>query len=569
MSSFLKVGTSLFNTISQTLQDTFDDEEIETFNEIPEFYLSSSSSNFSSISSSSSSSSSSNQRGILIFYLLDQIIYFNYLKNSLLISYNNKFYNFISTNFFLIKRLSIYSLQLEYTTRGGGGGGVGGRRGVKGTISNITTTNQSRSIQPIILMFKNEPDLNLFLKYLLYINHYWEVIQSSYQELLRDSYNNNQNILTKESLFHGYQLYNIQITNKQIDEIIKLSSSSSPSSSSSSTTSTLTSNQFDFISFFDLLLDIPVFNTYDCLIGLLSRIGQHDLIFTPLQESLLLGEVRVKNIHHIRWTICNNDIDINNLTFDRTSWYGSLIFTNYRLILYCEQKKASAYSKDPLPSFFNTITIPLNSILKVQLSKEPASLSHFIRLHIVTKDFKLIRIHFISPTRDFTYNHATVFTRQLLNGIFVTSPQRIFCFHYAQKFKTDGWKFSNISYDYTRLNIFTDPEWTILNNSRGELVPSYPSFLAVPSKVPYEDIQACISFRCLGRLPVLTYRHSHTQCSLVRSAQPLISQSQLYGQSDILLLDAYRTSGILNQLRYVTTIINIFSFSLLTFFFCL
>jgi hypothetical protein len=417
-------------------------------------------------------------------------------------------------------------------------------------ISSVTIQIEMSSMRqsPLVLTFLNEPNSNQFIKFLLTLFFYGKIISKSFRELIQGSVPSpsptspsQEFSLTKSRLleaFHSNDL--ISVTSENIETLFNLLPSSS-------------SNQLlDYINFFELLLDLPVFNTYDCLTSLLSRIGLCDASVTPYQDPLLAGEVIVKHVPYLRWFISSNDLDVNSNSpdsHDRVTWFGSLIFTNYRIILYSQQKNTLLSSKFPLPKFFNKLSIPLNSIAKVLISSEPVSLTQRIRFHLLTKDSKLFRLTLI---KGFTYTQAMVLYHQLLNGIFIVSTQRMFCFQYqggASTTRVNGWQYSDIRYDYQRMGLLTDSEWTAVENPRGELIETYPSLLIVPSSLSREMIQRCVSFRSLGRFPVVTYRHQATQCCLTRSGQPLWSQSHGCGPADRELLNAYRTSGVFNQLR--------------------
>jgi hypothetical protein len=554
MASFFRVGGNLLSSISQTFQDIRSEESqlssypndlnyiLHGTRGILVFHLQQS----PSTSHSSSSSSSSVALG-------KKILHLNY-KDNVMILYNDPSTTVASSSspsasspqqqwcyscekFSSIKRISSLSIQIE-----------------------MSSMRQS----PLVLTFRNEPNSNQFLKFLLSLFFYGKIISKSFRELIQgraphpsasaasSSFSSFEEVyLTKSDLLEAFQSNDLtSVTSEHIDTLFNLLPPSSPSSSSSSDQS------LDYINFFELLLDLPVFNAYDCLTGLLSRIGLCDASVIPYQDPLLAGEVIVKHIPYLRWFICANDLDINSPSLDSTdriTWFGSLIFTNYRLILYSHQKNISLSSKFSLlvPKFFNKLSIPLNSISKVLISSEPVSLTQLTRLHLLTKDYKLLRFIFF---KDFTFVQAMVFFRQLLNGIFIVSTQRMFCYHYQQQFTDtsttiNGWQYSDIRYDYHRMGLMNDSEWSVIENIRGEIIETYPSYLIVPSSLSREMIQRCVSFRSLGRFPVVTYRHEATQCCLTRSGQPLMSQSNAYGSADRELLDAYRTSGVFNQHR--------------------
>jgi hypothetical protein len=558
MTSFFKVGSSLISSLAQSLHDHINDSPSTSSNDP----LLNHPQDLNYIQHGG--------RGVLVFYLIQdlptnpdhnlphgsghghgrsgaeggdmqKILHLNYERNLLILfkipshthlspttSGGEKYPSqaYLCSKISSVKRLSPKSIQIDL----------------------------SSTRQPLVFTFRNEPDSNQFLKFLLNLFFYSDTILSAFKELALlapaaalsapllapTGIAVSTECITTDGLFAGFKAHHIEeVSQENVQSIFSLPSP--PPSSSASP-------KLDYINFFELLLDIPVYSTFDCLIGLLSRIGLNDLSFTPYQEPLLLGEVIVKHIPHTRWLICQSDLDVNSphSPNDRVAWFGSLLFTNYRLIFYCRQRRSFLHSKSPLPIFFNKISIPLNSIAKTTISNEPSSLTQHIRLNVITKDGKLIRLIFI---KDFSYTQAVVLHRQLLNGTFLSSPQRMFCFHYQQTFQANGWKFSNVRYDFERLGLLSDPEWTAIENHRGSLIETYPSLLIVPSRISREMIQQCISFRSLGRFPVVTYRHQATQCCLSRSGQPIMSQSNACVQSDRELLDAYRTSGIFNQLR--------------------
>ncbi|MES1902495.1 MAG: Myotubularin-related protein 6 [Paramarteilia canceri] len=59
-------------------------------------------------------------------------------------------------------------------------------------------------------------------------------------------------------------------------------------------------------------------------------------------------------------------------------------------------------------------------------------------------------------------------------------------------------------------------------NESNSRIPSYPSLLYVPKTADLHCLLQCISFRSLGRLPVLTFFWNKNCTALCRSAQPLV-----------------------------------------------
>ncbi|KAI1710807.1 myotubularin-like phosphatase domain-containing protein [Ditylenchus destructor] len=98
---------------------------------------------------------------------------------------------------------------------------------------------------------------------------------------------------------------------------------------------------------------------------------------------------------------------------------------------------------------------------------------------------------------------------------------------YKQQFNRDGWNLFNTEREFKRQKMPKDA-WSISRiNANYEFAPTYPSVLAIPTRVlndsnADEILRTVGEFRSKQRIPVLSWIDHKTYAALVRSSQPLV-----------------------------------------------
>ena len=384
-------------------------------------------------------------------------------------------------------------------------------------------TKSSRSLHPKYFKFANADVSRSFVDMLLYIIEYGNTLRAAYNFMTpaRQS-------LSLEALHHGMISTDIETSMSSLQSILDLRDG----------------EYFDYVDFFNLLRGGHAEGLRDCLFMLLVKAGIYD--DSPLMPSLLGGESVVKTVPNVLWCIVAA-ADDGGEGFARG---GVLTVTNYRLCFSRPRYQAQRYSKDYSPPFFDLISIPLNSIRKVKVNGVASSVVQRSVLTVKLKDLRVFRVKFMQKLS--CHEELVALKDDIEARCFAITTKELFCFQYRPTFDIGRtWRLSDIQFDYDRMGVLTDPEWRIMQNTGGSMVPSYPNYFAVPMSFPQDDLSGCWAFRSKGRLPALTYRHRSRQTSLARSSQPMIGHYQHYQRLDVNLLNTYRKSGVLNEIRCV------------------
>lgn len=79
--------------------------------------------------------------------------------------------------------------------------------------------------------------------------------------------------------------------------------------------------------------------------------------------------------------------------------------------------------------------------------------------------------------------------------------------HKEEEFK--GWQLYNIKREFLRQGLLVCEQGALglryVDNSHGELSPTYPELLVVPAKITDSELKKCAQFRTKERFPALTY----------------------------------------------------------------
>lgn len=429
------------------------------------------------------------------------------------------------------------------------------------TDTTISLENRSpTSIVPKVWQFADIEVANQFQLYLEYLIEFGTTIRTTFSKLI----SRGSNTVTLEILRAAMHGADLEFTEIELQNIFEFSNQ----------------KKFDFSEYFHCLLGTPVYSMRDCLqLVLLNTRRRHlekgpniqnknlvvdesklalstenhvsGVLHNPNDEfvnedqglKLLPGENSIRTVPFVRWLFGNEKC----LSSD--SYFGTMTMTNYRIFLSRKiytsiNTNKSSHSRYPQVSFFNSISIPYNSVFKISSFSQP---NNKLSLNIISKDGKSIKFFFVD------YRFKASQTEELL--VFLTSRcfggdiRHIFAYKYCPIFKNDGWTFADIRMDYKRMGVLGDSEWQIFDNSDWNLVETYPQHFAIPSNVTTDVLRDAAAYRSKERLPAMTYRNQKTQTCLCRSSQPLAGIMQKSCVADVYLLNLYRTSGVFNTLR--------------------
>ncbi|RKF73183.1 Phosphoinositide 3-phosphatase [Golovinomyces cichoracearum] len=108
------------------------------------------------------------------------------------------------------------------------------------------------------------------------------------------------------------------------------------------------------------------------------------------------------------------------------------------------------------------------------------------------------------------------------------SISKLYAFHYdspPSEKKIRGWEFYDARAEWKRQGISdksSDSGWRISQiNTDYSFSPTYPALLPVPASISDNTLNHAGRYRSRVRIPVLTYLHPITKCSITRSSQPL------------------------------------------------
>eukprot|EP00039_Didymoeca_costata_P011981 m.171162 g.171162 ORF g.171162 m.171162 type:complete len:806 (+) comp15347_c0_seq3:491-2908(+) len=274
---------------------------------------------------------------------------------------------------------------------------------------------------------------------------------------------------------------------------------------------------------------------------------------------------------------------------------SSVVLTDFRLVVMCEQQDVNQTPMSPTPSndtgdFDETMKlgtradlstyVPLGMISEVTLQEQKgshimhrsnsmsgdiscsnssnslpllsklggsrhASAGGLTQLVVRTRDFRALTITFTGRD-DVRDNIRALYTRlhYFLENIDRRPPAyNLGCLN------SKDWGQYNTEADYKRQGIDQDKDglmssWRVCDvNAHYRVCPTYPRIWYVPRCIDDETILECAKFRSKGRLPALSYYHQRTGTALVRCAQPLVGASGRRCESDEFVLRAVRNAS--------------------------
>jgi hypothetical protein len=332
-------------------------------------------------------------------------------------------------------------------------------------------TKNSRKLNPKFFEFISDDAACIFYEYIMYLIDFGSDVREYFRIL--DARNTGE--ISLSAMQAGMASQDIEINNDELQKIMDLS----------------TQKRFDFSDFFHTLLGVPVYSLRDCLLQLKykamgvsdkTKVGDdvpstsldksEDIFLKslPCSLSFVAGEKVLFQVPHVRW-LFSSDHSHRAAANQRGSSFGTLVITNYRLILLRAWRISSGphrHSRYYTPPFFNISTLPLNSIHKLSSVATSNSLVggyHQIPVILMnTKDGRTIKIFFINYQYRVVQEVEQV-VQIISNLCYTGSCWDIFAFKYASCAKydnfEDGWKYSDICRDYDRMGLLGDPEWQV------------------------------------------------------------------------------------------------------------
>jgi hypothetical protein len=125
--------------------------------------------------------------------------------------------------------------------------------------------------------------------------------------------------------------------------------------------------------------------------------------------------------------------------------------------------------------------------------------------------------------------------QELQKHIDKTTVDDLYCFVNPERYQT-SWNVYDIKQDAKRMGL--SEKWRISTiNQDYQFSPTYPQFLIVPQRISDNTLKHIGKFRSKARIPALSYIHSN-QCTITRSAQPMIGLKQNKNIQDEKLIEA-------------------------------
>lgn len=166
------------------------------------------------------------------------------------------------------------------------------------------------------------------------------------------------------------------------------------------------------------------------------------------------GEIVERSVERLKWSIYGPNTPNANSTNHFIRSPGKLYISNYRLTITSQKRNTSDledyHSRYDVPMFFNSITIPLGSIQRVQQASKNVII-------VNVNDFRTVFLSF--PIVDSNLGLVDTIVRNLqqtLSSIRTTDDMRKstnvtnFAFHYRRIFQNSGWAISDIQNEYIR-----------------------------------------------------------------------------------------------------------------------
>ena len=262
----------------------------------------------------------------------------------------------------------------------------------------------SSKAPPMLYQFHGPLLADTFQQYVEYWQDSGIVIQRAFDMLDKKG----KGIVTTENLTEI--LYHQEVASQPDHDITETSSDNAlivQRMLSMNTPAGRTTDVFDYADFFHIFLDIPMFSLYSCLIewksqcngilpGQLSSFkltSKIKLQSNSADYKLLPGEVLANIIENVKWYIggtmssitsvfkklCNSEYNTNetqNVSFSYPKEglfappfiFGTLVITNYRILMVARRCIDRADCRYGIPHYFNRLDIPLSCVALITLA---------------------------------------------------------------------------------------------------------------------------------------------------------------------------------------------------------
>ncbi|ORY22975.1 Myotubularin-like phosphatase domain-domain-containing protein [Naematelia encephala] len=218
----------------------------------------------------------------------------------------------------------------------------------------------------------------------------------------------------------------------------------------------------------------------------------------------------------------------------RTRRTGTLHLTSHHLIFSPEDASSSS-----APS--SEIWIPYPSI--TLLTRLPLSLHGLYPLQVRTRTFDNYVLLF---ERD---RSAEDVWQSVRNCAVASSVEQLYAFYYSlpansRSSETSGWNTYKPRAEFARQGLGTRTKaWRFTDiNKEYTFCPTYPSKLAVPSRISDSLLAHAGKYRSKARIPALTYLHWANHASITRSSQPMVGLKNSRSAQDERLVDCIFSS---------------------------
>ncbi|TYZ57749.1 hypothetical protein PybrP1_007758 [[Pythium] brassicae (nom. inval.)] len=114
------------------------------------------------------------------------------------------------------------------------------------------------------------------------------------------------------------------------------------------------------------------------------------------------------------------------------------------------------------------------------------------------------------------------------------------------------WKVYDETAEWERQGVFENGKWRISHLNAGfREIETYPELVVVPTSIPDVVLRDAISFRSIGRIPVLSWLNKANGATLTRSSQPKVGMSKATSPADESLVAAIASSSLLRDFLHI------------------
>jgi myotubularin-related protein 1/2 len=225
---------------------------------------------------------------------------------------------------------------------------------------------------------------------------------------------------------------------------------------------------------------------------------------------------------------------------------GMLFITNYRLVLHRGEGfiEGCGGHEEETGEYMNkgaAYSVPLISLRQVEKSEQldPDTNIQTGLMNLYCNDIRYFQIHFSHTDEEETRDaFQRCFSRLNRQQKIDDWTLHAFAWKTEKQNLSSEWGIYKPLRELARMGV-PHAKWRISSiNNDYSFSPTYPSFFAVPACMTDVELEAVGRFRSKQRIPVLSWRHPRTGCSMTRSSQPLVGMGQRHSMEDIKLIQA-------------------------------